>query len=85
MVSRNRADWTRPLPRALVIPKIKTLKTLADVRTLLGHLPQQYRDKSTWRHVAARLDEAARGGEFVDVVVPLRMVLAMEGVKCRPQ
>jgi hypothetical protein len=60
------------------------LVTLADVQALLGHLPQQHREKSTWRRVADRLGEAARGGELVDVIVPLRMVLTMEGVKCRP-
>jgi hypothetical protein len=31
------------------------------------------------------LDQAARGGDITDVVVPLRMVLGMEGVACRPQ
>jgi len=33
----------------------------------------------------ARLDEAARGGDAVDVVVPLRMVLSMLGAACRPK
>jgi hypothetical protein len=80
-----RPDWTRRLPRPLSIPGVMKLVTLADVRALLGHLPQQHRDKTTWRHVADRLDEAARGAELVDLVVPLRMVLAMEGVQCRPQ
>jgi hypothetical protein len=31
------------------------------------------------------LDEAARGGDIIDVMVPLRMVLGMEGVACRPE
>jgi hypothetical protein len=31
------------------------------------------------------LDEAARGGDIIDVVVPLRMVLEVEGVACRPK
>jgi hypothetical protein len=31
------------------------------------------------------LDEAARGGDIMDVVVPLRMVLGMEGVACWPK
>jgi hypothetical protein len=31
------------------------------------------------------LDEAARGGDIMDVVVPLRMVLGMEGIACRPR
>jgi hypothetical protein len=36
------------------------LVTLADVRALLGHLPKATREKSTWQHVAAELDKAAR-------------------------
>jgi hypothetical protein len=30
---------------------------------LLGHLPEQYQAKETWRHVADALDDAARGGD----------------------
>jgi len=74
------------LPRRLVIPKIITLKTLADVRGLIErHLPQHFRAKPTWRYVAARLEEAARGGDTMDVAVPLRLVLSMEGVECNPE
>jgi hypothetical protein len=32
----------------LVIPKVMTLKTLADVRKLMGHLPAATREKSRW-------------------------------------
>jgi hypothetical protein len=80
-----RPDWTRRLPRPLPIPGVMKPATLADVRALLGHLPHQHRDKTTWRHVADRLDEAARGGELVDLVVPLRMVISMKGIECRPR
>jgi hypothetical protein len=45
---RNLADWSRKLPRPLVIPKVTKLTTLADVRELLRHLPKHYREKSTW-------------------------------------
>jgi hypothetical protein len=38
-----------------------TLKTLADVRTLLRHLPEDRRARSTWRYVAQQLAEAAVG------------------------
>jgi len=62
-----------------------TLRTLADVRKLLEHFPAATRDKDTWRYVAARLDEAARGADPLDVVVPLRLAFAMEGVSCRPK
>jgi hypothetical protein len=81
-----RPNWSRALPRPLVIPKVMTLKTLADVRTLIEkHLPADRRDKPTWRYVAARLKEAPAGADTVDVAVPLRMVPLMEGVACRPR
>jgi hypothetical protein len=62
-----------------------TLKTLDDVRKLIGHLPAATRAKSTWQHVAKCLDEAARGANTIDVAVALQMVLSMEGVECRPK
>jgi hypothetical protein len=54
-----RPNWSRTLPRPIVIPKVMTLKTLADVRTLLRHLPAEHRERPTWRHVAAELERAA--------------------------
>jgi hypothetical protein len=57
---RKRADWSRPLPRPLVIPTVMTLKTLADVRELMRHLPPEHRERPTWRHVAAELEQAGR-------------------------
>jgi hypothetical protein len=35
------ARWSTPLPRPIVIPQVMTLKTLADVRKLLGHIPKE--------------------------------------------
>jgi hypothetical protein len=43
----NIPDWSRPLPQSLVIPDLMMLQTLADVRTLLGHLPPEHREKKT--------------------------------------
>jgi hypothetical protein len=61
-----------------------TLKTLADVRELIEHhLPAETRKKSTWRHVAKCLDEAARNGDTVEVYAALQMVLSMERVEYR--
>jgi hypothetical protein len=59
----------------------------------LPGVPRGYKARSassticdTWRHVAACLDQAARGAvDTVDVAVPPRMVLGMEGVACRPK
>jgi hypothetical protein len=61
-----------------------TLRTLADVRKLIEHLPKDVRARSTWRHVAvAELNKAARGGDTINVSVPLQMVLSMERVEWR--
>jgi hypothetical protein len=84
----RRPDWSRPLPQPLQIldendKPFLTLKTLGDVRKILLGLPEPYQLKTTWGHVAAMLDEAARGGDIMDVVVPLRMVLGMEAIGTR--
>jgi hypothetical protein len=85
---RKRPDWSQQLPQPLQIldendKPIITLKTLGDVRKMLLGLPAPFQLKTTWGHIAVMLDEAARGGDITDVVVPLRMVLGMEGVRCR--
>jgi hypothetical protein len=53
----SRPNWSRPLPRPLKIPDIMTLRTLADVRSLLNHVPAQRRHLDTWRHVAKCLND----------------------------
>jgi hypothetical protein len=68
-----RLNWSRPLPRTLIIPDVMTLRTLADVRDLIErHLPAEVREKSTWRHMASLLPAAAAGADTVDVSVALR-------------
>jgi hypothetical protein len=81
----SRPDWSRKLPRPLKIPTITTLRTLGDIRALLGRLPAECRQQSTWRHVADQLNEAARGGDINDAVMSLRLVLQLERVPCLPQ
>jgi hypothetical protein len=81
-----RQNWSRPLPRPIIIPNVMTLKTLADVRTLIErHLPVERRQRATWRYVAIQLDKAARGADPTEVVMALRVVRSIEGVECRPQ
>jgi hypothetical protein len=62
-----------------------TLRTLADVRELIRHLPKERRDFDTWQHVIKTLEQAAHSGDVVDVDVALRMVLILEGVECHPK
>ncbi|MGB5181710.1 MAG: hypothetical protein WBO12_05925 [Xanthobacteraceae bacterium] len=76
----SRPNWSRPLPRPLKIPSVTTLKTLADVRTLMQHLPAGHRQRSTWQHVAKQLAAAASGGDINDAVISLRLVLQLEQV-----
>jgi len=82
---RHKPDWSRRLPQSLVIPKVMTVATLADVRKLLRHLPKDRRAMSTWRHVAAALDKAAAGADPGAVAIALRMVLMLEHVECQPR
>jgi hypothetical protein len=78
-----RPNWSHALPRPLVIPGVMTLRTLADVRTLLGHLPKETRAKYTWQNVEAELKKAAAGADPRDVSVALQMVLQLEHVEYR--
>ncbi len=82
-----RANWARRLPHTIFIPEVMAVSTLADARTLVErHLPADHRAKNTWRHVSTRLIGAAQGvTDTRDVEIALRMVLAMEGVECRPK
>lgn len=72
-----RSDSSRHLPRTLVIPRVMTLRTIADVRKLLRHVPADRRELPTWQHVAKLIDE---GADPLDVSVALRLVLMLEHV-----
>ncbi len=78
-------NWSRTLPRPLVIPKVMTLRTLGDVRDLMRHLPQEHRARHTWHHVAAELEKAAAGADVIDLAIALRLALMLENVECRIQ
>ncbi len=59
MAKRPHHDWSKPLPLPIVIPEVIALHTLADVQTLMRHLPEDRRERSTWRYVATKLKAAA--------------------------
>jgi hypothetical protein len=53
-----------------------TLHTLGDVRELVQRrLPPEFRERDTWRHVADRVNHAARGGDIDEAVIALRLIL----------
>ena len=84
--SRHRLNWSRSLPRPLVIPDVMKPATLADVRVLINkHLPKDRRDRRTWRVVTAELDKAAAGADTTGVAIALRLALIIEHVECLPQ
>ena len=78
-------NWSRPLPRPIIIPDVMELTTLADVRMLVEkHLPKEYCSKFTWRQLAGLLRRAAEGRQDVaEVSTALRIVLQLEGIKCQ--
>ncbi len=78
-------DWSRPLPQRIVIPTVATLTTLADVRVLIAHLPDDHRDDPAWRHIAAQIEQAAAGVEVEDLGIALRMALILEGLDYQAQ
>ena len=83
---KSRPDWTRPLLHPLTIPGVMRLDTVGDVRKLIQkHLTAEVRQKETWRNVAVKVDEAARGADTFPVIIALRLVLMTEGVECRPK
>lgn len=83
--NRSRLDWSRPLPRTLIIPKVMTLTTLADVQALLRHLQEHHRHRPTWRHVAGKLEEAASGGDQKGIGMALVLALTLEGIEWHPK
>jgi hypothetical protein len=55
----------------------------ADVHELHDrHLPSEFKEKGTGRHVSGKLEKAAGGAETQDIAVALRMVLSLDGVPC---
>ena len=79
-------NWSRPLPRPIIIPDVMEL-TLADVRALVEkHLPKEYRVKFTWRQFAGLLKRAAEGQQDVaEVSTALRITLQLEGRRATHQ
>ena len=57
-----------------------TLKTVADVRELLKHVPPDRSRLSTWQYVEKCLNEAAASGDAAGLSVALQIVFQLERV-----
>src|SRR5271156_6413088 len=75
---KSRPNWSTPRP--ITIPQVMTLKTLADVRKLLGHIPKERRQLSTWQHVEATLPRQLTEGA---AVLPPATDIALQRTKRR--
>jgi hypothetical protein len=69
------------LSQRIVIPTVATLTTLADVRVLIEHLPEDHRVDPIWSHTAVQLEQAAVGVDVVDLGIALRLALMVEGLE----
>ena|ERR1700722_3475894 len=82
----RKADWSRPLPRALDFAGLLTISTTSDVRLLVTrHLPESHRDRPHWRALADTIAEAARLGDVQEIEAALWLAAAIEGLSCRPR
>ena len=81
----SRPNWSRALPRPLVIlddgKEFLRLTTLTDLRDFIKRLPKDRQHFDTWQVVKQRLDAAALGDSIDDLLISLQMVLSLEGVE----
>jgi hypothetical protein len=59
------------------------IRAVATCSKLLGHVPKERRQLSTWQHVEATLQDCVAGDDPVNVSVALQIVLQAERVPYR--
>jgi class 3 adenylate cyclase len=80
--SLGHPNWSRPLPKLLIVSGVMTAATLNDVRVMVErHLPAASRAKEMWRYVSNELREAALGGDTAEFSAVLEMALSIEGLE----
>jgi class 3 adenylate cyclase len=79
----SRPDWSRPLPKLLIVSGVMTVATLNDVRLMIErHLPVASRANEMWTYVSNQLRGAALGSDTSEFCSVLEMALSMEGLEC---
>jgi hypothetical protein len=80
--SLPRPNWSRPLPKLLIVSGVMTAATLNDVRVMIErHVPAASRAKEMWRYVSNELRKAALGSDTAEFSAVLEMALSMEGLE----
>jgi class 3 adenylate cyclase len=79
----SRPNWSRPLPKLLIISGVMTAATLNDVRVMIErYLPVGSRANEMWRYVSNEIREAALGSDILKFSSILEMALSIEGLEC---
>jgi SAM domain (Sterile alpha motif) len=78
----SRPNWSRPLPKLLIVSGVLRVATLNDVRVMIErHLPVPSRAGEMWGYVSNELREAALGGDTAEFFSVLEMALSIEGLE----
>jgi hypothetical protein len=78
----SRPNWSRPLPKLLIISGVMTAATLNDVRVMIErYLPVGSRANEMWRYVSNEIREAALGSDILKFSSILEMALSIEGLE----
>jgi hypothetical protein len=79
----SRPNWSRPLPKLLIVSGAMTMATLNDVRVMIErHLPVASRANEMWTYVSNQLREAALGSDTAQFCSVFEMALSIEGLEC---
>ena len=77
-----RPNWSRPLPKLLIVSGVLTAATLNDVRVMIERqLPAASRANEMWRYVSNELRKAALGSDTAEFSAVLEMALSIEGLE----
>jgi class 3 adenylate cyclase len=78
----SRPNWSRPLPKLLIVSGVMTVATLNDARVMIErHVPVASRANEMWRYVSNQLRGAALDGNMAEFCSVLEMALSIEGLE----
>lgn len=75
---RKGEDWSRTLPRPIVIRNGKTLRRLSECRSYVLSLDEGEQAQPYWQRMATLLLDAAKGGDIEEVVLQFERILIQQ-------